>query len=186
VTHTLNGTANLVGTNGALVGLNVEQLLRRLERRPLSGGGEFRSGHTPYDKITVALRVTQGTVLVEDVKVEGAAVTLALAGSASIPARELDLKGTAALAAPSRPGAAPFELPFIVQGSWDDPIMLPDAEALIRRSGAAAPLLDAVRERRARDSVRSAIERLTGGASAAGTIPTTEQSPAPAAVEKPQ
>ena len=152
VTHTLNGTANLVGTNGALVGLNVEQLLRRLERRPLSGGGEFRSGHTPYDKITVALKIAQGTVSVEDVKVEGAAVTLALAGSASIPARELDLKGTAALVAPPRPGATPFELPFIVQGSWDDPIMLPDPEALIRRSGAAAPLLDAVRERRARDT----------------------------------
>jgi AsmA protein len=185
VTHTLNGTANLVGTNGALIGLNVEQLLRRLERRPLSGGGEFRSGRTPYDKLAVTLKVAQGTVSVEDVKVEGAAVTLALAGSASIPARELDLKGTAALVTPPKPGAAPFELPFIVQGSWDDPIMLPDAEALIRRSGAAAPLLDAVRERRARDSVRSAIERLTGGAPAAGTIPTTEQSPAPPA-EKPK
>ena len=54
-------------------------------------------------------------------KIEGAAVILALAGSASIPARELDLKGTAALVAPPKPGAAPFELPFIVQGSWDDP-----------------------------------------------------------------
>lgn len=185
LTHTLNGTANLVGTNGALLGLNVEQLLRRLERRPLSGGGEFRSGRTPYDKLAVALKVAQGTVSVEDVKVEGATVILALAGSASIPARELDLKGTAALVTPPKPGAAPFELPFIVQGSWDDPIMLPDAEALIRRSGAAAPLLDAVRDRRARDSVRSAIERLTGGTPAAGTIPATEQSATPPA-EKPK
>ena len=33
--------------------------------------------------------------------------------------------------------------------------MLPDPEALIRRSGAAAPLLNAVRERNARDAVRS-------------------------------
>src|SRR5262249_60726319 len=86
-TPPLTRTASLVGTTGALVGLNVEQLLRRLERRPLSGGGEFRSGHTPYDKITVTLKVAQGTVSVEDVKVEGAAVTLALSGSASIPGR---------------------------------------------------------------------------------------------------
>ena len=49
--------------------------------------------------------------------------------------------------------------------------MLPDPEALIRRSGAAAPLFDAVRERRARDSVRSTIDRLTGGAPPVGTIP---------------
>jgi AsmA protein len=169
VTQTLSGTATLTGTNGALAGLNVEQLLRRLERRPLSGGGEFRSGRTPYDKITVALKINQGTVTAEDVKVEGATVVLGLVGSASIPARELDLKGTAALVAPPKPGVAPFELPFIVQGSWDDPIMLPDPESLIRRSGAAAPLLNAVRDRSTRDSVRSAIERLTGGAAASGT-----------------
>ena len=163
VTRTLNGTANLTGTNGALAGLNVEQLLRRLERRPLSGGGEFRTGRTPYEKIAVALKIAKGTVTVDDVTIEGAAVKLALAGTASIPERELDLKGTAALVAPPRPGATPFELPFIVQGSWDDPIMLPDPEALIRRSGAAAPLFKAIQERKARDSVRSAIERLTGG-----------------------
>jgi AsmA protein len=70
-----------------------------------------------------------------------------------------------------------------VQGSWDDPIMLPDPEALIRRSGAAAPLLNAVRERSARDAVRSAIERLTG-APASGAIPAAEQSTAPA--QKPE
>ena len=99
----MNGTASLIGANGALAGLNVEQLLRRLERRPLSGGGEFRTGRTPYDKITVALKIAQGTVTVEDVKIEGSAVQLALAGSASIPARELDLKGTAALVAPPSP-----------------------------------------------------------------------------------
>jgi AsmA protein len=181
VTRTMNGTAGLTGTKGAIAGLNVEQLLRRLERRPLSGGGEFRTGSTPYDKITVALKIVQGTVTVEDVKVESSAVRLALAGRASIPERELDLKGTAALVTPIRAGVAPFELPFIVQGSWDDPIMLPDAEALIRRSGAAAPLLRAVRERSARDAVRSALDRLTGSNAAAPATASGDSPALPAA-----
>jgi len=183
LTQTLNGTANLVGQDGALLGLNVEQLLRRLERRPLSGGGEFRTGRTPFDKIAVALKINQGIVTVDDVKIEGSAVRLALAGSASIPERDLDLKGTASLVAAGKSETAAFELPFIVQGSWDDPIMLPDPEALIRRSGAAAPLLNAVRDRSARDAARAVIERLTGAPSAAppgGAIPATEQSPTPA------
>ena len=171
----MNGTATLTGTDGALAGLNVEQLLRRLERRPLSGGGEFRTGRTPYEKIAIALKIAKGMVTVDDVIIEGAAVKLALAGTASIPERELDLKGTAALVAPPRPGVTPFELPFIVQGSWDDPIMLPDPEALIRRSGAAAPLSRALQERNARDSVRRAIERLTGGTPSSGTIPAADQ-----------
>ena len=67
------------------------------------------------------------------------------------------------MAVAARTGAEPFSLPFIVQGSWDDPIMLPDTEALIRRSGAAAPLLDAIRDQSARERVKSVIERITGG-----------------------
>jgi AsmA protein len=179
VTRTLSGTATLTGTNGALAGLNVEQLLRRLERRPLSGGGEFRSGRTPYEKIAIALKIAKGMVTVDDVTIDGAAVKLALAGTASIPERELDLKGTAALVTPPRPGATPFELPFIVQGSWDDPIMLPDPEALIQRSGAAAPLYRAIQDRKA----RSTIERLTGGTPPSGTIPAA-QTPTPEAPQK--
>jgi AsmA protein len=63
--------------------------------------------------------------------------------------------------------AAPaFELPFMVQGPWDDPIILPDPQSRIQRSGAAQPLLDALRNRNLRDPVRSAIERLTGAAPA--------------------
>lgn len=178
VTRTLHGEATLVGQNGALAGLNVEQLLRRLERRPLSGGGDFRSGRTPYEKISVGLKIVKGMANVEDVKVEGSAVRLGLIGSASIPQRELDLKGTATLVSVSRAGTTPFELPFIVQGSWDDPLMLPDPEALIRRSGAAAPLLNAVRERSARDQVRSVIDRLTGA-----TQPAAQQQTAPAKTE---
>jgi AsmA protein len=184
VTRTLDGTATLTGPNGALAGLNVEQLLRRLERRPLSGGGEFRSGRTPYEKIAIALKIAKGTVTVDDVTIDGAAVKLALAGTASIPERELDLRGTASLVAPARPGATPFELPFIVQGSWDDPIVLPDPEVLIRHSGAAAPLSKALQERNARDSVRRAIERLTGGTPSSGTIPAADQTATPEAPQK--
>ncbi len=176
VTRTLNGTASLTGQSGAIVGFDVAELLRRLERRPLSGGGDFRTGRTPYDSIAVALKIAQGKVSVDDVKIVGPSVHLAMAGSASIPSRELDLTGTAALVEPPKPGIVPFALPFIVQGSWDDPIMLPDAEALIRRSGAAAPLLDAVRDRSARDAARTVIDRLTGG----GATPAAEKTTAPA------
>lgn len=184
VTHTLTGTASLSSTNGAIAGLDVAQLLRRLERRPLSGGGEFRTGRTPYDKLSLDLKIVNGKAAVQDLNITGAAVHMAVNGSASIPERDLDLKGTAALVTASRPGGAPFSLPFIVQGSWDDPIMLPDAEALIRRSGAAQPLLDAVRQRSARDTVRSAIERLTGGGNAAPAAEAPATSPALPAAEQ--
>ncbi len=163
LTQTMEGSAVLTAREGALNGVNVEQLLRRLERRPLSGGNEFRSGRTPFDSLTVKAKIVDGVATVEDVKLEGASVRLALGGSSSIPERDLDLKGTASLlgtaARDNTPGS--FDLPFVVRGRWDDPVMMPDVDSLIRRSGAAAPLLDAVRSGRARDAVRSAIEQLT-------------------------
>ena len=164
LTRTLNGTANLNGRDGSLVGWNVEQLLRRLERRPLSGTGDFRNGRTPFEKLTADFKITEGIATVESVILEGSKVRLGLAGSASIPARDFDLHGVASLAVASTDTAPAFELPFVVQGPWDDPILLPDTQALIQRSPAASPLLNAVRNRTTRDTVRSAIERLTGGA----------------------
>jgi AsmA protein len=180
VTRTLSGTATIVGHDGALVGINVEQLLRRLERRPLSGGGEFRSGRTPFKTLNVALKIDHGNANVEKMTIAGPSVNIALAGSASIPTRELDLTGTAALTVADRRGPRPFELPFVVQGSWDDPIMLPDVEALIRRSGAAAPLVNAARERNARDAVRAVLERLSGGGNPS-SAPASAKADTPAA-----
>jgi AsmA protein len=176
ITRTLSGEATLKAEKGAIAGLNIEQLLRRLERRPLSGGGDFRTGRTPFEKLLLELKIAQGTISVETVKIEGSPVMLSLAGTSSIPARDLDLRGTAALVPAA--SAANFELPFVVQGSWQDPILLPDPQSLIRRSGAAAPLLDAVRDRRGREQIRSAIERFTGG------LPTQPQTAAPAAASE--
>lgn len=160
LTRTLAGSAQLNARQGAIAGFNVEQLLKRLEQRPLSIAGDFRRGRTPYDTLSVTVKIAQGTATLDDVKVEGGAVRLALGGSASIPARDLDLKGTATLVSATSEATPLFELPFVVQGPWDDPILLPDAQSLIRRSGAAAPLLDAVRDRKTRDAVRSVIDQL--------------------------
>jgi len=161
LTRTLNGSAMLMARQGAIAGYDIEQLLRSLERRPLSGGGDFRSGSTPFDKLTVNLKFVQGTATVEDVRLEGTAVRLLLGGSVSVPTRDLDLKGMASLMSTTAAGTAPaFDLPFFVQGRWDSPIMFPDSQTLIERS----PLLEDFKDRKTQDAVRSTIERLTRGA----------------------
>jgi AsmA protein len=171
LTRTLSGTADLVARQGAIAGFNVEQLLKRLEQRPLSIAGDFRRGRTPFDRLTATAKITQGTARVEEMRLEGGALRLVLGGSTSIPARDLDLRGTASLISASAGAAPAFELPFVVQGSWDDPIMLPDAQSLISRSNAAAPLLDAVRDRKTRDTVRSVIDRLNREGAVAAPAP---------------
>jgi len=69
----------------------------------------------------------------------------------------------------------------VIQGPWDDPLIFPDPESLIRRSPASAALLDAVKDRKTRDTVRSVLERLTGG----GAKPAAPDAVAPAAASAP-
>jgi len=166
--QSLDGSAKITGHDGAISGFNAEQLLKRLERRPLSGGGNFRSGSTPYDNLTIAVKFSDGIATAEDIRVEGPAAKITLTGTASVPTREYDMKGVASLNSSSG-----FELPFVVQGPWDDPLIFPDPESLIRRSPASAPLLDMLKDRKGSDAVRSAIERITG----AGKRPAPAESP---------
>ncbi len=160
--QSLDGTATLTGHDGAIGGLNVEQLLKRLERRPLSGAGNFRNGSTPFDSLNIAIRFNDGLATAEDARIEGPTTRVLITGTASVPSREYDLKGVASLVVASDAPPA-FQLPFVVQGPWDDPLIFPDSDSLIRRSPASAPLLDSLKDRKTRDAVKSVIERFTGG-----------------------
>lgn len=154
----LNGTFTLSGEQGALVGIDVGRVLARLEKRPLSGAGDLRGGRTPYDNISIDASIQDGIAKLDRVDLTSAKLRVGLAGESSIAARDLDFAGTAQLVGPPpaeavkagvKPGSNPdaavatpasFELPFIVRGDWERPIVLPDPQALIRRSGAARPL----------------------------------------------
>jgi AsmA protein len=81
--QSLDGTATLNGHDGAIAGFDAEQLLKRLERRPLSGGGNFRNGATPYNTLTIAVKFAEGTATAEDIRLEGPAARLTLTGTAS-------------------------------------------------------------------------------------------------------
>ncbi|MEY9363152.1 AsmA protein [Bradyrhizobium yuanmingense] len=155
--QSLDGSATVTGHNGAIAGFNAEQLLKRLERRPLSGGGNFRSGSTPYDKLTISVKFSDGIATAEDIRIEGPAAKITLTGTASVPTREYDMKGVASLNT-----ASGFQLPFMVQGPWDDPLIFPDPESLIRQSPAASPFLDLLKQ------------RITGGGKRSEGSPTAE------------
>ena len=71
----------------------------------------------------------------------------------------------------------------MVQGPWDDPLIFPDPDILIKLSPASAPLLEAVKDRKTRDAVRSVLERFTGGGAKPAAAPDAAAPPsAPAAV----
>lgn len=164
LTAALGGKVQLLMRQGALTGINAEAVLRRLERRPLSGTGDLRGGKTPFDRLAAGLEIQNGIAELSGFEIESQILKIRLAGDTSVIRREFDLRGTASLIRAAQAGTpqVAFDLPFLIQGSWDNPYLLPDPEALIRHSGATAPLLDAVRGRAAREAMRNVIETVTG------------------------
>ena len=130
----LDGKATLIVKQGDLVGINVPEILRRIEKRPLLTALDIRGGRTPFETATATIRITNGVAELHEASIVSPATQIDLTGTLQLPERQVALKG---LAAPHRAeGAA---LPFEIKGSFDEPAFIPDARALIRRSGAAAP-----------------------------------------------
>ena len=164
IASALSGKAELSMQQGTLAGINAEAVLRRLERRPLSGTSGLRGGRTAFERLIGHVELENGVARISSFEIESPILKVSLKGETSIPRREFDLRGVASLVRGAQQGSEPiaFDLPFVITGNWESPYLLPDPDALIRHSGAAAPLLDAVRSRAAREAMRNAIEIITG------------------------
>jgi AsmA protein len=138
IVRNVSGRIQLSAAQGTLNGINVEQALRRLERRPLSGAPDLAGGRTLFDKLALKLAVENGKAQVEEANIENQLVRVRLGGEASIVHRDLELRGNASLMRPAAAAAQPgFDMPFVVQGSWTRPYLLPDAAAILQRTSAA-------------------------------------------------
>jgi AsmA protein len=140
LSRSLEGHADISVANGALVGIDLADLMQKIEKRPLSA--RFESGYggrTAFTAAQASFKITQGTAKTTDCRLDNGSLSVTLAGQTNIALRSLDMAGLANWS--DSDGAVPFRLPFRVYGGWEVPVVEPDTEALIRRSGAAAPLL---------------------------------------------
>ena len=71
----------------------------------------------------------KGVAEIVDASASAPALSIAMTGSVQIADRMLALKGTAMQATDdAKPAAESAQLPFDVIGSWDDPVIVPDAQ----------------------------------------------------------
>jgi len=138
----LDGRGALNLENGEVAGLDLEQALRRLVKRPLISSFTMRSGRTAFNSATTNFHIAKGVAELADTKIIGPGVSLSLEGNVSLADRATQLRAVATQASDdATPKADAPQLRFDVQGLWDDLSIVPDVQSLIRRSGAAAPLL---------------------------------------------
>ncbi|MFG1479272.1 AsmA family protein [Xanthobacter sp. V4C-4] len=157
----LTGSVALSSSGGSLVGFDVAQVLRRIERRPLSGAADPRGGRTPFSALVARASLRHGLATIDDMSIDGKQIHLDLDGTIDVAQRTLDMAGEASLKAGPKAGEPhDISLPFVVEGPWSAPRIMADPVSLIERSGAAQPLLEAVKSHRSGAAVHTVIEKL--------------------------
>jgi AsmA protein len=137
----LDGKGQFSIIQGDIGGLDLNEALRRVATRPLSSLTDIRGGRTVFDKAAGSFRITKGVAEIVEASAQAPGLSIGMTGSVQIADRMLALKGVATQApGDAKAATEPTQLPFDVLGSWDDPSIVPDAQSLIRRSGAAERL----------------------------------------------
>jgi AsmA protein len=134
--RSLSGSTDIAIANGTMTGINIASVLKRIETRPLSVIRDMRGGKTDFETMRISAELANGKAKLNDTTMKLAPNQMSLAGSIDIGERSLDLNGEASAPAPAN-GAEPAVLAYTVTGSFDDPVVTPDINRILKRSSTA-------------------------------------------------
>jgi AsmA protein len=135
------GEGNVRIANGQFVGISLDDAIQRFQNQPLTASRNLRSGVTAFDEARGNIAVAEGLGKIVDTEFEAPNITGAVQGIFFIPDRRISARAAVQSRDSVGDGDMVSALSFDIQGPWHDIAILPDANALIQRSGAARLLL---------------------------------------------
>ncbi len=168
--QTLTGQGRFAFTDGAIVGLNIPQMVRGLGEGKVGGLQRDKGMKTDFSELSGTLSINKGIVTNKDLSLVGPLIRVAGAGTIDMPARSLDYaampKVVASLEGQGGEDATGFTIPVRIQGPWAKPKIVPDLEGLAKNPEA---VIETVKQlgKKLKDGdkkkVKKVLEKLTGG-----------------------
>ena len=129
--ETLAGKVDFAFSDGAVIGVNVAEMVRGLGKGKLDGLGDAPTDKTDFSELTSTWAVKQGIAENQDLKLVGPLIRLTGSGRVALPAREVDyvLRPKLVASLEGQGGAqdlSGIEVPVRMHGPWDDPKFTPD------------------------------------------------------------
>jgi AsmA protein len=118
----LTGTASLEAADGSILGVNLEEALRRSRRRPIDVERDLRLGGTAFDKVDASLALDNGRVQVQRAVMTSHGVTVELGGLIDLASQSWSLQVDAVqtdAAGQASQDAGRFTLD--IDGPWSQP-----------------------------------------------------------------
>jgi len=118
----LTGTAALEAADGGIVGVNLEEALRRSQRRPIDVGRDMRLGGTAFDKLAVSLSLDSGRARIEHGALTSGGVSAGLEGLIDLVAQQWALRLNAVQTdAAGQESQNAAHLTLDIDGPWPSP-----------------------------------------------------------------
>jgi AsmA protein len=118
----LSGSASIAETDGAILGVNLEEALRRSQRRPLDLTRDMRLGGTAFTSLDAEVAFDQGVARIARGDLQGVGLAAALSGDASLPQQSLRARVSAVQTdAQGAPSADAARLTIDISGPWSAP-----------------------------------------------------------------
>jgi AsmA protein len=134
----LSGAASLEATNGSILGLNLEEALRRSRRRPIDVERDMRVGGTAFDRFDVSLALNDGRAQVQRGAMTSPGMKAGLAGIIDLGGQNWALQVNAVqtdAAGDESQDAA--HLTLDVSGPWSQPTIRATGDAPTEPAGDA-------------------------------------------------
>jgi AsmA protein len=118
----LTGTASLEAADGSLLGVNLEEALRRSRRRPIDVGRDLHLGGTAFDKVDASLALDNGSAQVQRAMMTSHGVTVELGGLINLAAQSWSLQVDAVQTdADGQASQDAGRLTLDIDGPWSQP-----------------------------------------------------------------
>ncbi len=135
------GEGRVTVRNGQFVGVALDDAIRRFESQPLTASRNLRTGMTAFEEARGYIAIADGLGKIIETDFVASDITGAVQGVFFIPDRRISARAAVQSKEAVADGDMVSALSFDIQGPWHDIAILPDANALIQRSGAARLLL---------------------------------------------
>ncbi|MFM9849008.1 MAG: AsmA family protein [Hyphomicrobiaceae bacterium] len=156
----LQGRAEIKVADGALVGWDLNQMLRGLRQGNLPATDRHASARTSFGELTGSFVIADGVAHNEDLKVIGRAVSLS--GSGSIVYRDRTINYTVLpKLVEAAGGLEDIEIPVRIYGAWDKPVLSPNLDGVLKDPRAAAKVQQLGRQLRS-GNVDEALKSVLG------------------------
>ncbi len=129
----LNGRAEVLMADGALVGWDASQMLAGLGQGRMPSLDRAQSAKTPFSVMSGSFQIANGVARNQDLKLESAVLKATGSGLVNLVDRNVDM--TVRPKAATIPGAgqlAGLEIPVRIAGPWDKPTIIPDVAGALK------------------------------------------------------